>query len=1820
MSVRPIEHPLEGERVVGLQPETADAAREWWPRRLHCHTGRTLTATALTNEQEHRARRLTALACSLTPGVIEGLEVSVEDDLAALDAHHAPQWVPHIVVQPGSALTAAGQDVRVSQVLRVPLRTLLVNALPQGDAPAPARAPRPAERLPPPAPRHGVLLLKPVRYEDQGQGDALIRDDIASDPCARDPELEPFSDLQVVDGCLLTWAPLSLPGLFPLNPRRRNELAWSLFDREQDGGPLWPDATPIALIEVLGDTVVFIDRAAVVRRGGGPMRRERESDNPRLLAQIDQLTGELFDVDGDLASLHAEDRFRYLPPFGLLPRELVDLEHHSTHFFPAGFKLTLAPIPLEQLDVVARAAAELAPIHVDAALEEIRVLVPVPQQLYDPHLLKTETLDPAFDTILEGFVKRRGTLLGRREVVRRRLSALLQAIGGPSAAPIWASPDPGALEPEGTRGVGDIAPLIMTIQAGELSPTDPLVIQLLATAITGNGETAVLIVKSLDQSQQTPVVEVVLGEQAGVKQTRGVHLSGTSLVDVCGRAHPPLKELRFPTFYPLHGEPTFSRLVAALGRPQHLGPAVAVVTRPPQTEGLALKLVALPSRRSELAGALEGLVGPAEVKALLDAAQAGDAPTVRDGIPDRKTAVRWAEALNDAGAEVEVRERAIARMAVGLDGLARWTDPVPYLEPIRTYPGAEEYLERPADTEPLRRRYDVVLEEGYGRERSMLKKAPMVQEREEPEALSLEDTLLMLTGRLPATVAPGLTLARGLTEEEARRAAQAFERSEGVTTRLVPSSMLDSAPVTRALLLVADVRSPERVAETLAPWSFGGMAHVEQLAEAFKHARDREVCVAALYEPTLARSLARYLQDRFGARVRVVWDPLQEVEHRIVLTGVRSADAPILKALYEAGLTEDQAQAAINAVKQGEEPRVYWDSPAGGLDLGRTLTGLGARVAAESWTLGKALADKPAWTLVLPPGTDVEDRLDDIAVLVGATGARDGSARGLRPVPGAVELTDPGGDNDAIAARREQVEQLADASDDEDEKARLNGRVATLTLDSVTLTLTDPEQVELATLTIELLKALRTTPEDLPQSLLDQLPDPTGEDAFGTVLTTRGVEAVALLELEAALSGADSVLSKKDLAMLRTLGVAGFIERMERRIQAAASSLSLSALQVQTLVVRVHSTIAELAKATPAPQQAEHVQLYTFKSAAPPMMQAVAQADLQQTMGLGMGVTDAPFKEILGPQAIFQGSTLVEAPLQAKLEVDGGPTVLDLPTVSAIQATPVPEALLGQARSAWMEILRHIALLGVKLTDVKLPGFQQIDPDGNHTLIEVAVVTETPEGEQIPNDTLLAQIAAGDHDNPFSDNDAPGMLQHALALFDTIFVSLKRVEARLVQIGIVVERAREALATLRAYEAEARQRLAVLETELAEARHDVAAARALRAEELRRIDDVNLRRARILAEEVPFLAFHRPRVLEAVVSTPVRTVLPGLVRSPVLACLESPLPAPPALNALVDLWREAPARWLGVGAGLLDSLNQVTPLTQILTQAQARGLASVAAPVSLISGVESFQKVLKIGKSALQPVHEAAASLSLGAGSWKQLRAKADDVVTLGDLIEGARVSALVAEGAARALEQLRRVVAGLHRELKAVPPRIRLDWSHRLSQFDQPVDLSEPSRLPRWGEIDDLARQEIQALVDWLFDRLADGPTARGLMSDTVRGALLLAAHAPVDRIIAGHLPAPTPLLPGTLIPVVVDLGQIHVGMQTLLYAKGEVVGHGKVADIADGKAITQVISATATSTTLEAGAKVQFVAEGGPTALGALKTDPLPGNATFTPLGSFK
>ncbi|HEX6862524.1 MAG TPA: hypothetical protein VF414_06910, partial [Thermoanaerobaculia bacterium] len=459
MKVFPVRNPLAGEQVAAVQPEMKPRVETRWRRRLNLYAGRTLSHSALIAEQRARAGKMALLGQAVTPGVVTGLEIGLE---------------PGSVFQlaPGLGITAGGEDVRLLGTLRVtlgdvrlyaPVSLLDDNMPPPAGALAPRRLGKTLlqhyEDEGITTPRALILVLQPIVGERIGDFDA-------ADACERDPQNEAFEDQQLVDGCrLIAWAwPEEWLPLPASTPRWRNDLAWAVFTREAQeraAGRTMPwEEQGVAVGLWSRDPVnnaQFIDRFSVVRSGGhtlpGSFPIAGIGDPVLWQARLQQFAEHLTQLqeagEKDLAS-----RFRMLPPVGLLPRRVAGFtrpprlrpeqeakgllaEGGDHSFFTPPFDVVATPVPLDELETVFQASAQLAPVDLlnAAAGEMIQILVPVPGDLYDPDLLVEEVVSDKFQEAIVEITLRRAEWRFRRDDLRGTVGPLNSALFGMNANP-----------------------------------------------------------------------------------------------------------------------------------------------------------------------------------------------------------------------------------------------------------------------------------------------------------------------------------------------------------------------------------------------------------------------------------------------------------------------------------------------------------------------------------------------------------------------------------------------------------------------------------------------------------------------------------------------------------------------------------------------------------------------------------------------------------------------------------------------------------------------------------------------------------------------------------------------------------------------------------------------------------------------------------------------------------------------------------------------------------------------------------------------------------------------------------------------------------------------------------------------------------------------------------------------------------------------------------------------------------------------------------------------------------------------------------------
>ncbi|SAK96420.1 hypothetical protein AWB81_05389 [Caballeronia arationis] len=503
--VSAIDRPLADEHVIGVDPPLVAQLPGVWRRRINPLAGRSLSDLALTAEQDARAGVQRLRGQSVSAGIVSGLDVMLEPGALGGAPNHA-----RMQILPGLGLARSGEDVVVASPRSIALADLpvrarvdVLDAIASG-APAPAIPPVPAgagiavagvlagmaaplpRRLSKPSlggligaaaaaalPRVAVLVAQPVTVTMLAQ---------AADACGPDPRDDPYDDLQRVDGVRLLldlWpaemvarAGVSDYSLPAPGPAQRNQLAYRIFDVERLQAPdethPWEDVgVALALIGFNADwTLAFVDRSSVARLAGMPKPRTPAvagAGNALLWqAQVSQFSEQMASLS-DLAPATLAATFRRLPPVGFLPIDVVELAQHRQNFFSAGWGVTLAPLPLEQADLVAAESAALLPFNLDV-IDEAELFVPVPERVYEPGLLQIAGMDPAFDRAVDGAIAARSEWLARREWVRRRRDVLQDAVSG--QRPSWPTadvsademlPDPAARAPLGCTQIREVA-------------------------------------------------------------------------------------------------------------------------------------------------------------------------------------------------------------------------------------------------------------------------------------------------------------------------------------------------------------------------------------------------------------------------------------------------------------------------------------------------------------------------------------------------------------------------------------------------------------------------------------------------------------------------------------------------------------------------------------------------------------------------------------------------------------------------------------------------------------------------------------------------------------------------------------------------------------------------------------------------------------------------------------------------------------------------------------------------------------------------------------------------------------------------------------------------------------------------------------------------------------------------------------------------------------------------------------------------------------------------------------------------------------------
>jgi hypothetical protein len=566
--------------------------------------------------------------------------------------------------------------------------------------------------------------------------------------------------------------------------------------------------------------------------------------------------------------------------------------------------------------------------------------------------------------------------------------------------------------------------------------------------------------------------------------------------------------------------------------------------------------------------------------------------------------------------------------------------------------------------------------------------------------------------------------------------------------------------------------------------------------------------------------------------------------------------------------------------------------------------------------------------------------------------------------------------------------------------------------------------------------------------------------------------------------------------------------------------------------------------------------------------------------------------ESSGGGELFGGKTPTTKDIEEQSSIIGTYPTFRNVTVGERLQEPVSRDAENAGRATRTETIVNIGATGLSMDGIIVPGFIELDGEGKQV--------ETTKPFNTIKDAELADIRDGKHDYDAADNEAAHFNSGVRSL-ENASALLRLVEGRVKTYKVMIERCRSTLARLSTTRKQMDKRLKLIEDELAEARHDVSVSRALKAEEQSRIDGINEHRAAILEEQVPFLVFRRPRLSDLIINTPSYELRPDLSDAPLPLCDIDPDETPEEISAMMEVIREAPLNWFKLSSRLTKRINRHSDLQLMLKSARLRANSRTTRHRLLGEGnfglnllAQGINKTLLASNQRilLQRKKTAAIDLaSFGRLGWEEGRKRASEVISLGDLIDGNHGRPGASKLAAAELDQISNVAVCLYLQFVQVLPSIRLDWAERLSQYDAPFNLRNLYSLPRWREIEYIERNEMQRLVDWLYARInAVYSDAADMISELIRICILLASHAPVNKLVSGLVPEPVTVKVGSKIDVVADLTRVRIGMNIAMVSGRKTVARGRVADIVGGRVQAQIVSTVSSSVFVEKNAKVQI------------------------------
>ncbi len=401
---------------------------------------------------------------------------------------------------------------------------------------------------------------------------------------------------------------------------------------------------------------------------------------------------------------------------------------------------------------------------------------------------------------------------------------------------------------------------------------------------------------------------------------------------------------------------------------------------------------------------------------------------------------------------------------------------------------------------------------------------------------------------------------------------------------------------------------------------------------------------------------------------------------------------------------------------------------------------------------------------------------------------------------------------------------------------------------------------------------------------------------------------------------------------------------------------------------------------------------------------------------------------------------------------------------------------------------------------------------------------------------------------------------------------LRAIEARIQQYQDFLTLAAAALGRMQSGMNSAQSLLTQLDNDLTQARQNLSFVQALFADEQTRVANVNAQRTSILQQYVTFIAYVRPRTVIAGVDAPSRQLVPANVVSPVPACLKQSVAIPPELSEIVSLLREAPVTWFPPILVQLPKLERPALLQDLAVSTQVRATVQLQMPPAVSSAestsgifASTISSIFSSNQQTIRTIQTQRAAFNPSTivnQSWVSQVNVVSSIAAVSDLLSSAAVHPEITSAASRSLQQISSVATCLYTRVGQALPVDRLQWANFLN--DGVVSLRNLAVLPGWNTQNYTDRQQMQLLVDWLFQQIdSSDSTAVSLLNDLIATAILLASQAPVDGIIAGAVALRTTPVIGNPIRLTLPSDRVAHGMSVQLFSGGDLAARAVVSDL---------------------------------------------------------